>query len=203
MMKKWFVFATVFSLMGSAGQALAKGDPAAGKTKSATCAGCHGADGNSANPEWPKLAGQHPDYLEKQLANFKSGERQNAMMSPMAMPLSEQDMADLAAFYAGQALNGGEADPALVALGERIYRGGNLSTGVAACMGCHGPTGSGNGPANFPSLKGQHAAYTASQLKAFRAGERANDAGKMMRNIAAKMTDKEMEAVASYIQGLN
>ncbi len=201
-MKKWFVFAAVISMIGATSQSFAVGDSAAGKAKSSTCAGCHSADGNSMNPDWPSLAGQHPDYLVKQLHNFKDGDRKNAMMAPMAAPLSDQDMLDLAAYFAGQEIKPGQADPALVEQGKQIYQGGNMSTGVAACMGCHGPNGTGNPAANFPSLRSQHAKYLVTQLKAFKSGERANDAGKMMQNIAAKMTDAEMEAVASYIQGL-
>lgn len=178
------------------------GDAAAGKTKSATCAACHGMDGNSTNPEWPKLAGQHESYLVKQLQNFKHDDRVNASMSPQAKPLSDQDMADLAAYFAGQGVKPGEADQTKVALGEQVYKGGNNASGVAACAACHGPTGRGNPAANFPSLNGQHAAYTKAQLHAFRTGERNNDAGKMMRNIAVNMTDAEIEAVAEYIAGL-
>lgn len=204
-MNNRFVFAAIFSLSAAlvAAPAGAAGDAAAGKAKAAACASCHGADGNSANPEWPKLAGQHDKYLAKQLANFKAGDRKNAMMAPMAMGLSEQDMADIAAYFASQTQNGGKADPALVAAGEKLYRGGNATSGVAACMACHGPNGMGNPQANFPRLSGQHAAYTVNQLKAFRAGERANDAGKMMQNVAARMTDEEMKAVATYIEGLH
>jgi cytochrome c553 len=203
-MSNRFVLAAIFSVSAAlaATTSLAAGDAAAGKTKAAACAACHGADGNSANPEWPKLAGQHAPYLIKQLTNFKAGERNNAMMAPMAAPLSEQDMADIAAFFTSQTPAEGKADPALVAAGEKLFRGGNATTGVAACMGCHGPNGMGNPPANFPRLSGQHAAYTVNQLKTFRSGERANDAGKMMQNIAARMTDAEMQAVASYIEGL-
>ena len=202
-MKNRFVFAAIMSLSAvlSAAPAVAA-DAAAGKTKAAACASCHGADGNSANPEWPSLAGQHEKYLIKQLAEFKDGTRANPLMSPMAAGLSEQDMADLAAYFSSQPLKGGEADPELVALGEKIYRGGNATTGVAACMACHGPAGMGNPLANFPRLSGQHAAYTVLQLKAFRAGDRTNDAGLMMRNIASRMTDAEIQAVASYIEGL-
>lgn len=178
------------------------GNAEAGKTKSMTCAACHGADGNSVNPEWPKLAGQHPSYLLKQLMNFKNDERVNPSMSPMAKPLSDQDMADLAAYYASQVIKPGEADQSKVALGEQIYKGGNNATGVAACAACHGPNGAGNPAANFPAINGQHAAYTKLQMNAFRKGERANDAGKMMRNIAAGMTDAEIEAVSEYIAGL-
>jgi cytochrome c553 len=125
------------------------------------------------------------------------------MMAPMAAGLSEQDMADIAAFFSSQALAAGKADPKLVDAGEKLYRGGNATTGVAACMACHAPNGMGNPQANFPSLGGQHAAYVVLQLKAFRSGERANDAGKMMQNIAARMTDAEMQQVASYIEGLH
>jgi cytochrome c553 len=164
---------------------------------------CHGADGNSAAPNFPKLAGQHASYIAKQLADYKSGARQDATMSAMAAPLSEQDMLDLAAFYSSQQVQIGTAAGDKVELGETVYRSGNMATGVSACAACHSPTGSGNAMANFPSLQGQHADYTVAQLKNFRAGARANDAGSMMRSIAAKMTDAEIEAVAQYIQGLN
>lgn len=181
----------------------AAGDAEAGKSKSAMCAACHGPDGNSPAPTFPKLAGQHADYLAKQLAEYKSGERQNATMNGMAAALSEQDIADLAAFYASQKVTLGEAAEDKVAAGEAVYRAGNTATGVSACAACHSPTGSGNPMANFPSLSGQHADYTVLQLKAFRAGERANDAGSMMRGVAKKMTDAEIEAVSQYIQGLH
>ncbi|MFN2309076.1 MAG: cytochrome c [Gammaproteobacteria bacterium] len=198
------VLAVILSLSApfAAVTAHAAGDAAAGRTKAMACASCHGTDGNSANPDWPSLAGQHAKYLAKQLADFKSGDRSNPLMSPMVAPLSPQDIADIAAFYASQPLTGGQADPALVDAGEKLYRGGNASTGVAACMACHGPNGSGIPQANFPRLSGQHAAYTVAQLTAFRAGERANDAESMMRDIAARMSDAEIRAVASYIEGL-
>ena len=203
-MKKVLTFVLTGLAISVAASAWAEGGNAeAGKTKSATCAACHGADGNSVNPEWPKLAGQHPSYIAKQLANFKEDARSNPSMSPMAKPLSEQDMADLAAYFSSQVKKPGEADQTKVALGEQMYKGGNNATGVAACAACHGPTGTGNPASNFPSLSGQHATYIKNQLNAFRKGERANDAGKMMRNVAAKMTDAEIEAVAEYIAGLN
>ena len=202
-MKKVLTFVLTGLAISVAASAWAEGGNAeAGKTKSATCAACHGADGNSVNPEWPKLAGQHPSYIAKHLANFKEDARVNPSMSPMAKPLSEQDMADLAAYFSSQAAKPGEADQTKVALGEQMYKGGNNATGVAACAACHGPTGAGNPASNFPSLSGQHATYIKNQLNAFRKGERANDAGKMMRNVAAKMTDAEIEAVAEYIAGL-
>ncbi len=183
------------------------GDPAAGKAKSATCVACHGADGNSSNPEWPKLAGQGEAYLLKQLMNFKAdpdspNHRSNASMNGMVMPLSEQDMADLAAYYASQKPSKGTAAADKVELGRMIYKGGNNSSGVAACAACHGPNGNGNPKAKFPSLAGQHAQYTVLQLEAFSAGERANDPAQMMRNIAAKMSKEEMQAVAEYVAGL-
>jgi cytochrome c553 len=202
-MKKSLVFAAVVSLVSGISQATAAGDAAAGKAASATCAGCHGPDGNSANPEWPKLAGQGAPYLVKQLHNFKDGDRKNATMAPMAMGLSDQDMENLAAYFSDQTMSQGAAEKSLVELGEKIYRGGNAASGVAACIGCHGPTGAGNPAAKFPRLAGQHAKYVENQLHAFKSGERNNDAGKMMRNIAARMTDKEIQAVASYVQGLH
>ncbi len=202
-MSKWLVFTAVFSLISSASPAWAGGDAAAGKEKSATCAGCHGMDGNSVNPEWPKLAGQGDRYLDKQLRDFKDGDRKNATMAPMAAALNEQDMADLSAFYSSQTLQAGSADEELVELGQKIYRGGNPASGVAACIGCHGPSGAGNPAASFPSLSGQHAKYVEIQLNIFKSGERSNDADKMMRTIAGKMTGQEIKAVASYVQGLH
>ncbi len=201
-MHKWVVLSAIISL-GMAGHALAEGDAAAGKTKSATCTGCHGPDGNSANPDWPKLAGQHAQYLVKELTDFQKGDRNNATMAPMAANLSEQDRDDLAAYFSGQSVKLGAADESLVALGAKIYRGGDPTANVAACIGCHGPDGRGNPAAKFPSLSGQHAKYVENQLFAFKKGERANDAGKMMRTVAAKMSEDEIRAVASYVQGLH
>ncbi len=202
-MNKWLVFAAVFSMAGGLPQVFAAGDAAAGKAASATCAGCHGADGNSVNPEWPKLAGQGAPYLVKELHNFKNGKRKNATMAPMAMGLSDLDMENLAAYFSSQTMSQGAASKDLVELGQKIYRGGNPATGVAACIGCHGPTGDGNPAAKFPRLAGQHAKYVENQLHAFKSGERSNDAGKMMRNIATKLSEKEIQAVASYVEGLH
>ena len=181
----------------------AAGDASAGKAKAGVCFGCHGVNGNSTNPSWPKLNGQHAKYIASQLADFKSGKRKDPLMLGQVAGLSAQDMDDLAAFFAKQKATMGQADKTKVALGEKIYRGGNSAKGVAACMGCHGPTGSGNPPAGFPAINGQHAAYTVKTLKDFRNGIRANDLNGMMRNIAAKMSDKEIEAVASYMSGLH
>jgi len=201
-MKKMLTIAALAGIAAWA-PAQAAGDAEAGKAKAATCTACHGTDGNSAAPNFPKLAGQHASYTAKQLADFKAGARTDATMNAMAAPLSEQDMADLAAFYSTQQVKVGTAAADKVEHGETLYRAGNTATGVSACAACHGPTGSGNAMANFPSLSGQHADYTVAQLKNFRAGARANDAGSMMRSIAGKMTDAEIEAVAQYIQGLN
>ncbi|MDH4023273.1 MAG: cytochrome c4 [Gammaproteobacteria bacterium] len=186
-----------------AGSSLAAGSPEAGQAKAATCAACHGMDGNSQNPEWPSIAGQHENYIIKSLKSFKSGERQNVLMSGMAMPLSDEDMADLAAYFSSQKRAGNVADPAVVATGERLYRGGNKDTGVSACLACHGPAGRGNPAAGWPAIAGQHATYTAAQLVAYRSKQRATDGDtQMMRNVAATLTDDEIKAVSSYIQGL-
>ena len=201
-MKKVLMVVLAGLAVGVATSVWADGNAEAGKTKSAVCAACHNADGNSVNPEWPKLAGQHPNYIIKELNDFKNDKRVNATMSTMAKPLSEQDMADLAAYFSSQAKKLGEADQTKVGLGEQVYKGGNNATGVAACAACHGPTGAGNPAANFPSLNGQHATYVKAQLLNFRSGARANDAGKMMRNVAAKMSDAEIDSVAEYIAGL-
>ncbi len=201
-MKKLLLIASIVGL-AQLGIAHAAGDAEAGKTKSAMCMACHGPDGNSPLPNFPKLAGQHADYVVKQLKAFKAGDRTDATMNGMTAALSEQDMADLAAFYAAQTGTVGEAAADKVELGETVYRAGNTASGVAACAACHGPAGTGNPMARFPSLNGQHADYTVAQLKNFRSGARANDAASMMRGVARKMTDAEIEAVAQYIQGLN
>ena len=182
---------------------LADGDAAAGREKALVCAACHGADGNSPNPVWPKLAGQHEEYIIKQLTDFRDGKRENAQMTPMATGLSDQDIVDLAAFYASQKPVWGSTDPAVLELGQKIYRAGHLEAGVPACMACHGPTGRGNPAALYPSLSGQHAAYTQAQLKAFREGQRNNDLNAVMRTIVGRMTDEEIRAVSEYTQGLH
>ena len=183
--------------------AQAAGDASAGAKKSQTCAACHGADGNSINPVWPSLAGQHAEYILKQLQDFKNGKRENAQMSPMAANLGEQDMLDLAAYFSSQKIKPGAADPDLIESGQKIYRAGNIDTGVPACMACHGPDGRGNPAARYPAVEGQHAAYSQMQLKAFHDGMRTNDPNDMMRTIAARMTDDETRAVSEYMQGLH
>lgn len=182
----------------------AAGDAKAGKAKAVSCGGCHGADGNSANPSWPKLAGQHADYIAKQLEDFKAGKKRNdPLMAGQVASLSSQDMADLGAFFSSKAGSQGAASEKLAAAGEKLYRGGDKKKGVAACIACHGPTGAGNPGAKFPKLSGQHAAYVEKAMKDFRSGARTNDMNKMMQNIAEKMSDKEIKAVASYISGLH
>jgi cytochrome c553 len=187
----------------------AKGDPGkAQQIVNQVCASCHGTDGNSTSPTNPILAGQHPEYTLKQLTNFKAqngkpAERVNPVMGGMVASLSAEDMSNLAAYFAGQQRKPRAArDPDLVTLGQSIYRGGIVTKNVAACASCHSPTGAGI-PAQFPRLAGQYAEYTAAQLRAFRAGERANDPNSMMRTVAARLSDREISAVAEYIAGLH
>jgi cytochrome c553 len=194
----------ILVMFGAVSTVSAAGDAAAGKTKSAACAACHNADGNSMVPTFPKLAGQHASYIEKQLADFKAGDRKDPTMSGMAAPLSEQDMADLAAYFASNTTAiGAPADKQKAAKGKTLFQAGDKAKGISACMACHGPNGAGNPGANFPSLKGQHSTYVIKALKDFRSGVRANDPQKMMRDIAAKMSDADIEAVAEYISGLH
>jgi len=176
-------------------------DLAAGEaTAGAICAGCHMPDGNSVVDMFPKLAGQHAQYLIKQLKDYKSGARQDDTMTGMAATLAtDDDIANVSAFFASKTSTPATADDAKVALGKAIYRGGNTSSKLPACMGCHGVNGSGNPAAKFPSLKGQHATYTINQLNAFRDAKRVNDSNKMMQSVAIKMTAAEIEAVANYI----
>ena len=177
----------------------------AGRAKSATCAACHGVDGNSVTAEWPMLAGRHARYIVRQLRAFKNGERTDVTMKPFADMLSEQDMLDVAAYFESQTPTPKGADPALVGLGQQIYRGGVPGRGVAACIACHGPDGSGNPLAAYPRIGNQHAAYTTKQLNAYRVGDRRSDVdlNQMMRNVAGQLFEDEIRALASYMQGLN
>jgi len=183
------------------GQAPAKPDLAQGEAKfTAVCAACHGADGNSGIPANPKLAQQHPDYLVKQLSEFRSGKRASTVMKGFASALSDEDMKNIGAWLTAQKAKPGFAkDKELVSLGERIYRGGIADRQIAACAGCHSPNGAGI-PVQYPRLSGQHADYTAGQLTAFRDGVRSNSP--QMAGVAAKMNDREIKAVADYIAGL-
>ena len=202
-MKKYALIAlAALGLSMSAPLLADAGDPTRGQELSGACAACHGADGNSVNPEWPRLAGQGEAYLYKQLTDYKEGRREDPLMAGQVANLSEQDMRDLAAYFASQTASTGTADEAMVELGGAIYRGGNAATGVAACIACHGPAGDGNPAAMFPRVASQHAQYNANQLRQFRDSSRANDAGRMMRNIARRMTDEEIQAVSEFMAGL-
>lgn len=189
----------------------AGGDPEAGEQKSTPCVACHGPDGNSVNPAWPKLAGQGEKYLIEQMQLFRDRLRVNVLMNLQVQDLSDQDILDLASYYTKQAASPGTADPdkefqgeKLYKIGERVYRGGNAATGVPACMSCHGPAGLGNAPAKFPRIAGQHAVYVATQLRAYRSGARyqPDDNLNSMQAIVSYMTETEIDAVAEYIAGL-
>lgn len=201
-MKRTLMLAVLGVALSVTSSAMAAGNVAAGKGKAAVCAACHGTDGNSLSDAFPKLAGQHEGYIVKQLMEFKSGARQNALMAPMVANLTEQDMADLGAYYASQKTAPGAVSEELVAAGEQIYRGGNKETGVPACMACHGPNGSGVPAANWPKLSGQYSSYVEAQLHAFANGDRNNDSNGMMRDIASKMSEAEIKAVSAYVFGL-
>ncbi len=205
-MKSLYVvaLATLFAVSAMADEAKepAKPDLAKGGTISATvCAACHTSDGSRGIPTNPILQGQHADYLVKQLSEFKSGKRDNAIMKPMASTLSDDDMRNVAAFYASKTAKPGKSkNPATVALGEKIWRGGIAEKSVPACAGCHGPTGAGI-PSQYARLGGQHAEYVSAELGLFRSGKRANSP--QMATIAARMSDAEIAAVSDYIEGLN
>ncbi|MEL0280114.1 MAG: c-type cytochrome [Gammaproteobacteria bacterium] len=176
-----------------------------GKELSASCAACHGDNGISVNPVWPKLAGQNPKYLASQLYEFRKGaegNRNNAVMYGIAVTLSDSDIEDLSAYYASLKSNVGLTQDKYLELGRDMYRGGNMDIKIQACISCHGPNGQGNYAAAIPMLSGQHSQYTYQQLKNFQSSMRSNDYNKMMRNIVHRMTDEEMKAVASYIEGL-
>lgn len=204
----WFVGAVLAGLSGGVCAQEAKPDAAKGQAiASQVCAACHAADGNSVAPANPKLAGQIPEYVHKQLSNFKprgdkKPERENAVMSGMVASLSDADMRNVAAYYASQKLKPAAArSKELAAAGQKLYRGGNAASGVPACSGCHGPDGAGM-PSQYPRVAGQYAEYIEAQLKSFKSGERANDPNRMMRGVAERMSEKEIKAVAEYIAGL-
>ena len=190
-------------LVGFVGSANAAGDAEAGKVKAAACAACHGTDGNSPVEMYPKLAGQHEDYIVKQLQDFKSGARNNAIMMGMSMALNEQDMADIGAFYASQPVTEGTTPKEVVAQVENLFRGGDMERKITSCTACHGPRGNGTGLAKFPKISNQHATYLVQQMKQFRSGERANDPKGMMRDTMKKLTDQEIELLAQYLGGLH
>ncbi|MEK7992001.1 MAG: c-type cytochrome [Thiotrichaceae bacterium] len=184
------------------------GNAEAGKTKSMACGACHGVDGNkSLMPEYPKLGGQHANYFEGQLHQFKSGVRNNAIMLGQVAALSEQDMADLSAYFSSQTVSVDGASEDLVGQGQAIYLAGVAAKGIPACISCHGPQGLGNPTAQYPSLSGQNAAYTVKQLKDYQSGERIGDVAtnnqNIMVDISKKLSEAEMAAVANYVSGLH
>jgi cytochrome c553 len=202
-MQKLVTLILALVTIGSTANLHAAGSADAGKSKAVVCGACHGADGNSTSPQFPKLAHQNASYIAAQLHNFKSGKRQNPIMSAQANDLSEQDIQDLAVYFSGQPIQTGEADPGLVKAGERLYRGGNKDENVPACLACHSPDGAGNYLMKAPALAGQQDAYVVAQLQAYAAGQRTTDPNKIMQTIAARLTPAEIQAVASYIQGLH
>jgi cytochrome c553 len=198
-----FYYSALITLTLLTGNVHAAGDAKAGAARSAACGACHGADGNSVNPQWPSIAGQNATYIAETLRAFQEGARADVLMTAQAQSLSEQDIENLAAYFSVQKATNRTADPKLAKAGERLYRGGNKETNLAACIGCHGPTGSGNGPAGYPSLAGQHAAYTAKQLGDYQSKNRKSDGNtQTMRDVAARLTQDEINSLAAYIQGL-
>ena len=184
--------------------AVVAGDAAAGKAKSAACGGCHGFDGNSGIAMYPKLAGQNEAYITKQVKDFKANDtRKNAIMMGMVAALSDEDTADIGAYFQAQFLKDAASfDADKAAAGRALYKGGDLQKGIPACQACHGPNGSGTAGIGYPQIGGQHASYTLAQLKAFKDGSRSNDDKKLMRDIVAKLSPKDLEALANYIASL-
>jgi cytochrome c553 len=201
MNRLWILAATISGVIASSA-VMAAGNAEAGATKAVVCQACHGANGNSVNPEWPSLAGLGADYIAEQLKNFKEGKRANPIMMPNAMALSPEDMADLGAYFGSQVNTGLEADPTYWKAGEKLYRAGVKDRGIPACMACHGPTGYGNEPAKFPALRGQHSVYVVKQLTDYASGARGTGPNGIMQTIAKRLTPDEMRDVASYVQGL-
>jgi cytochrome c553 len=201
-MKRLWIFLATLSGAILSSTALSTPSVEAGATKSVTCQACHGANGNSVNPEWPSLAGLGADYIAAQLSYFKSGKRVNAVMQGMVAALSPEDMADLGAYFDSQVNTGLTADPSYWKAGEKLYRGGEAERGIPACMACHGPTGRGNEPAKFPALRGQHSVYVIKQLTDYASGARGTGPNGIMQTIASRLTPEDMRNLASYVQGI-
>lgn len=197
--------ATILAIVALSAVATAAvaGDPAAGKNKAASCAGCHGLDGKALLPEYPNLAGQNESYLSKQLRDYKSGERANAIMAGMSAALQDEDIEDISAYYASLPPIEGIANEEGLQRGMDIFRGGISAAGIPSCTGCHGASGQGNPAAAWPALAGQNAGYIKLQLEHFRSKERTNDPNAMMRSIAERLTDTEIQALSNYIMGLH
>lgn len=201
-MKRFLILATVIGGMAMGLPAFSLGDAQAGATKAVVCHACHGANGNSANPQWPSLAGLGADYIAEQLQNFKDGKRQNPIMMPNVMALTPADMADLGAYFDSLPNTGLEADPSYWKAGQALYRGGDATRGIPACMGCHGPTGRGNEPGRIPALRGQHSVYLIKQLQDYASGARATGPNGIMQTIAKRLSADDMRNVASYVKGM-
>ena len=201
------VLLTVFTLFAAQAHAesLVDGSIDAGKAKAMTCTACHGAEGNSSLPTWPNIAGQSASYIVAQLSAFKGGSRTDPLMAPQAMMLSDEDMRNVAVYFESlPAAAMAVANPATVSKGEALYRGGNADAGIPACLACHGPTGRGNPAANYPAVQGQHATYTAKQLRDYASGGRTSDGKtRIMRDISSRLSTDDIEALASYVQGLH
>lgn len=189
--------------IAASAQAANVGDAKAGQGKVAVCSACHGMDGNSIAPNFPKLAGQQSSYLQKQMKDIKSGQRQVPEMTGLLDNLTEKDFADIAAYFSSQPVKIGQAAADKVELGQKIYRAGIADRSVPACTACHMPNGKGNGPAMFPSVSGQYATYIETTLQKYAKAERHNDPNNIMRDIASKLSDEEIKAVAQYMQGLH
>jgi cytochrome c553 len=201
-MKRNWILSTIISGAILSNAALAAGNIQTGATKAIVCQACHGANGNSANPEWPSLAGVGADYIADQLKNFKEGKRANPVMMPNAMTLSADDMADLGAYFDSLVNTGLEADPSFWQAGEKLYRGGDAARAIPACMACHGPTGRGNEPAKFPALRGQQSVYLSKQLNDYASGARNTGPYGIMPTIAKRLSPEDIRNLASYLQGL-
>jgi cytochrome c553 len=201
MMRLWILAITISGAIVS-NSAVAAGTVQAGAAKAVVCQACHGANGNSTNPEWPSLAGIGADYIADQLKNFKEGKRANPVMMPNAMTLSADDMADLGAYFDSLANTGLEADPSYWQAGEKLYRGGDTARAIPACMACHGPTGRGNEPAKFPALRGQQSVYVMKQLTDYASGARTTGPNGIMQTIAKRLSPDDMRNLASYLQGI-
>ena len=201
MKRIWILAATISGAIFNT-SALPAGSVEAGATKATVCSACHGANGNSINAEWPSLAGLGADYIAEQLKNFKDGKRSNPVMMPIVANLSADDFADLGAYFGSLTNTGLEADPSYWEAGQKLYRGGDGSRGIPACMACHGPTGAGNEPAKFPALRGQHSVYVIKQLNDYASGTRATGPNTIMQTIAKRLSPEDMRNLASYIQGI-
>ncbi len=201
-MKRFWILAATICGASVSHAALPAGNAESGATKAVVCQACHGANGNSTNPQWPSLAAIGADYIVEQLQNFKDGKRNSPIMMPIAVGLSAADMADLAAYFDSQINAGLEADPSYWQAGQKLYRGGDKSRGIPACMACHGPTGRGNEPAKFPALRGQQSIYIAKQLNDYASGARPPGPGGIMPTIAKRLSADDMRNLSSYVQGL-